>query len=88
MSLLCTVFAPTSRDQIERLAYHRLWEKIDNRQAATVLMVLEQHGRIISADPGTHFADLVLAVRDRDDGDDAAQTRVDAALDALVGEPK
>lgn len=87
MSLLCTVFAPTTRDQIERLGYHRLWDKIDNRQAATVLMVLAQHGRIISTDPGTHFADLVLAIEARDEGDEAAQARVDAALDALVGAP-
>lgn len=87
MSMLCTVFAPTTRDQIERLAYHRLWGKITNRQAATILMLLEQDGKVISTDPGWHFADLVLAVQARDGGDKAAQADVDATLDELVGRP-
>lgn len=66
MSVLATVHAPTMREQLERLAYLWLWEKIDKRQAAAVLVALEAAGLLATDDPGTHFADLVLGIRERD----------------------
>lgn len=89
MSLLCIVFAPTIRDQIERLGYWRLWGHITEDCARRVLAALAEEDRVVITgdEAALQFGDLVAWIERRDDGDKSAQARVDAALDALAGRP-
>lgn len=112
MSLLALTFAPTTRDQVERAAYLRLWGKVDDASLPGLLAAMRQLGKIrLEGDEAAkHFEDLVIGITQRDgieSGDlhwcqvlpeatgsgemreaqalDAAETRVENALDALCG---